>query len=353
MKGSPRWTLLLLLCISFVSGNSQFSRHNVHNFLARVQDHPQVTTEELQVTKQLLQVRGGQQPAAVVIPEASTSSKWANVRQRTVPAVLMLGSLWAFVQYFGTPGMMALVFLIQAGLYAETTSVVSVPNSISKWWYFVTAVAAMSGQVLLPQLRLVAYAMGTTSLVAFVIQQNKKGSGPETFRENLNTLAASHLALLLLVGQSSFWIATLQDYGMLWVLFPALLVIINDTMAYVFGMIMGKHALLPVISPKKTWEGFLGATLSTVVASVPLLQFMMGQQDSSGDNLVRDACAVAAFVSFVAPFGGFLASVVKRAHGKKDFGTWIPGHGGVVDRLDCQVVTAPFVYFYLKNFCTS
>jgi CDP-diglyceride synthetase len=117
---------------------------------------------------------------------------------------------------------------------------------------------------------------------------------------------------------------------------------INDTMAYVFGMLMGKHPLLPIISPKKTWEGFVGAALSTLAVSQPLLK----QMNSSGN--LQAALVVGTFISLISPFGGFLASVVKRAHGKKDFATWIPGHGGVVDRLDCQVMTAPFVYLYLK-----
>lgn len=133
-------------------------------------------------------------------------------------------------------------------------------------------------------------------------------------------------------------------------MYPAFLVIINDTMAYVFGMLMGKHPLLPIISPKKTWEGFTGATISTMAVSYPLLQKMM--PDVQGDVLMH-AMAMSTFISVVSPFGGFLASIVKRAHGKKDFANWIPGHGGVVDRLDCQVVTAPFVYFYLSYIMTN
>eukprot|EP00957_Ditylum_brightwellii_P174403 13279263-Ditylum_brightwellii.AAC.1 len=74
----------------------------------------------------------------------------------------------------------------------------------------------------------------------------------------------------------------------------------------------------------------------------------MGGADLS--NLKQHAVAMAVFTSIVAPFGGFLASAVKRAHGAKDFGTLIPGHGGVVDRFDCQIVTAPFVYLYLQQF---
>jgi phosphatidate cytidylyltransferase len=56
---------------------------------------------------------------------------------------------------------------------------------------------------------------------------------------------------------------------------------------------------------------------------------------------------LSAFASLIGPFGGFLASVIKRAYEQKDFGTVFPGHGGFVDRLDCQLVLAPFVYLYL------
>jgi phosphatidate cytidylyltransferase len=138
-----------------------------------------------------------------------------------------------------------------------------------------------------------------------------------------------------------------QEYGISWVLFPAFLVIVNDTMAYVFGVLLGKHKLLPRLSPKKTVEGFVGAGVSTCAVAVPLLKCMVSKDTP---NLVRHAIVLGFYVSLVSPFGGFLASAVKRAHGAKDFGTLIPGHGGVVDRFDCQVVTAPFVYLYLKNF---
>lgn len=151
---------------------------------------------------------------------------------------------------------------------------------------------------------------------------------------------------LFLVGQSSFWIRTIKEYGLAWVLFPALLVVVNDTMAYVFGVLLGKHKLIPLLSPKKTVEGFVGAGLSTLAVAGPLLNRAVRDGVT---NPGRHALVLAAYVSLVAPFGGFLASAVKRAHGAKDFGDCIPGHGGAVDRFDCQVVTAPFVYLYLKN----
>lgn len=142
------------------------------------------------------------------------------------------------------------------------------------------------------------------------------------------------------------------DYGLPWVLYPALLVIVNDTMAYVFGLTMGRKKLLPRLSPKKTVEGFTGALVSTVGVSVPLLRLVLGNSIAEGEEklYVRLALTLGVFISLVSPFGGFLASAVKRAHGAKDFGTLIPGHGGVVDRFDCQIVTAPFVYLLLKFF---
>lgn len=122
---------------------------------------------------------------------------------------------------------------------------------------------------------------------------------------------------------------------MKWVGLPAALVIINDTMAYFFGITLGRTTLLPVISPGKTLEGFLGATLSTSLASYFLLHSR------------QDAIAMAVAVSLVGPFGGFFASLIKRAYAQKDFGTLFPGHGGFVDRLDCQLILAPMVYLYL------
>lgn len=185
----------------------------------------------------------------------------------------------------------------------------------------------------------------------------KTGQNPVLLLQEC-TLASSYPQLhierqrqLFLVGQSSFWIQTVKEYGLVWVLFPAFLVVVNDTMAYVFGVLLGKHKLLPRLSPKKTVEGFIGAGISTLAVAAPLLKFMMGKDGVT--NAGRHALTLALYVSLVSPFGGFLASAVKRAHGAKDFGALIPGHGGVVDRFDCQIVTAPFVYLYLKNFLSE
>ena len=140
-------------------------------------------------------------------------------------------------------------------------------------------------------------------------------------------------------------VVSLGPQGLAWALYTALLVVVNDSMAYLFGFTLGKHALLPIISPKKTWEGWCGALISTVAVSVPLWNGMFQHHDLSYN---RHSVIVALFCSLVAPLGGFLASSLKRAGGKKDFGNLIAGHGGLVDRLDCQLLTAPFLYLYVR-----
>jgi phosphatidate cytidylyltransferase/cell division cycle 2-like protein len=177
----------------------------------------------------------------------------------------------------------------------------------------------------------------------------------DVYHAYLTQITSYIISLLVLITSSSYWIYTVLDYDVRWVLYPTLLVIVNDTMAYFFGILCGKHKLLPHLSPKKTIEGFVGAGISTLAISIPLLNLMCSSSSSSDDvnNLGRHAILLAMYISLVSPFGGFLASAVKRAYGAKDFGSFIPGHGGVIDRLDCQIITAPFVYLYLKNFVTT
>ncbi|RCI01713.1 hypothetical protein CU098_003608 [Rhizopus stolonifer] len=130
------------------------------------------------------------------------------------------------------------------------------------------------------------------------------------------------------------------------------LVICNDIAAYAWGKYVGKTMLLS-LSPKKTMEGFIGALMTTIlfayIFSAWLIKFDGLIQDKHNTlyNCIQyHAVILALYASLVAPFGGFFASAIKRASGLKDFGSFIPGHGGLSDRLDCQLFMAMFVYLY-------
>jgi len=109
--------------------------------------------------------------------------------------------------------------------------------------------------------------------------------------------------------------------------------------------LFGRTKLIPTISPSKTVEGFVGSAGATfaVGSMIPGLFGLVTPAD------LKFALYTNLFVSTIAPFGGFLASAVKRSWGVKDFGSFMPGHGGVLDRLDCQLVAMGFVTAYLKS----
>ena len=122
------------------------------------------------------------------------------------------------------------------------------------------------------------------------------------------------------------------------VLFLFILIWSSDTFAYLTGKFFGKHKMAPKISPKKTWEGYAGGVILTLVLSY----FVEHYQPELRGNWMVVGFLVAAF----APLGDLVESQLKRNFGVKDSGNIIPGHGGVLDRLDSFLICVPVVYLY-------
>ena len=132
-------------------------------------------------------------------------------------------------------------------------------------------------------------------------------------------------------GQFLVWLILLSSWGC-------------DTCAYCAGMLFGKHKMAPKLSPKKSMEGAVGG-----VAGAAILGFAFGKIFETKMGFVAEpalicmiACAIAAVISQI---GDLAASGIKRNHDIKDYGTLIPGHGGILDRFDSMIFTAPAIYF--------
>ena len=113
----------------------------------------------------------------------------------------------------------------------------------------------------------------------------------------------------------------------------------NDVFAYLVGMSIGRHRLFERLSPKKSWEGFFGGIVGAVAMGLVAARML------EGGYAAWAGLALVAAVSGV--LGDLVESMFKRAAGVKDSGTLIPGHGGVLDRFDAMLLSAPFVFVYM------
>lgn len=128
--------------------------------------------------------------------------------------------------------------------------------------------------------------------------------------------------------------------GNIWVLFLFLIVWASDTFAYIVGASIGKHKLIPKVSPGKSIEGVIGGTVAAFIVAIIMNIYLLNV-----DWWILTFITIDLIVAGV--IGDLIESMLKRSSGIKDSGSLIPGHGGVLDRFDSLLISAPVIYFYL------
>ncbi len=132
--------------------------------------------------------------------------------------------------------------------------------------------------------------------------------------------------------------------GAYWILFAFAVIWICDTAAYFIGAPFGRHKMSPVVSPKKSWEGFVGGLFFGTIAGLVFSLFAL-------KHLPKwEIALVALAVTVIGQLGDFVESIFKRAYGAKDSSHIIPGHGGVLDRFDSLLFALPTLYIALVVF---
>ncbi|KAK0051831.1 phosphatidate cytidylyltransferase photoreceptor-specific [Biomphalaria pfeifferi] len=343
------------------------------------------------------------------------SPRWRNWMIRGIFTwVMILG--FAVLIYFGPLALVLVTFALQIKCFHEIITIgyivyrsYDLPWFRTLSWYFLFASnffffgESMIGYfgVLLARTdflrpfvtyhRFISFSLYTAGLVGFVCSLVKKH-----YLKQFTLFGWTHVTLLLVVTQSHFIVQNVLE-GLVWVLVPVSMIICNDIMAYMFGFFFGRTPLIK-LSPKKTWEGFIGGAFSTIIFGI-ILSYCLIQYDyfvcpvsydESKESLsmecershvflvsqyalpetiraffkllgiqkttvsiypfVLHSIAMSIFASVIGPFGGFFASGFKRAFKIKDFGDTIPGHGGIMDRFDCQFLMATFVHVYYSSF---
>lgn len=187
------------------------------------------------------------------------------------------------------------------------------------------------------------------SIILFSTLTFIKGSIEAIFKLNfgLNALYISvPLALLSFAYTMSPGVGPMATKPLLLlVLVP---IYLNDTFAYISGRLFGKHLMFPTVSPKKTWEGFIGGAIIAALTMVTILYFTQTENTTSMEFIAL--AAVSLSVSVLATLGDFFESRLKRAAKTKDSGSILPGHGGILDRIDAMLFAAPIMFVILAFF---
>lgn len=171
-------------------------------------------------------------------------------------------------------------------------------------------------------------------LAWFVYRQSKEKA--------FNSWAWTVAGILYVGWMLSYWVKIgLFDEGRNLVLLAILTTIATDIGAFFIGRTWGKHQLSPVISPKKTWEGAIGGFLSAILVCSIFGMLLFSSLD------YWQIALLGCLISIFAQLGDLVESLLKRNAGVKDSGRLIPGHGGVLDRIDSHVFVGVVVYYYI------
>jgi len=180
----------------------------------------------------------------------------------------------------------------------------------------------------------VATAIALPSLLALLLPK-----GPENFIRNASAYALTLIYIPFLAG-FLILLARPQN-GFERMMTFVVLIACNDTFAYFTGLAFGKHTMAPKISPKKTWEGFIGSLIFTTIAGAFSFHYILDAQMWLG--------AIAGLlVVITGTSGDLIESAIKRDLAIKDMGDLLPGHGGVLDRIDSILFAAPALWLALE-----
>ncbi|CAG5919841.1 unnamed protein product [Menidia menidia] len=215
--------------------------------------------------------------------------------------------------------------------------------------------------------RFISFALYLTGFCMFVLSLVKKH-----YRLQFYMFGWTHVTLLIVVTQSHLIIHNLFE-GMIWFIVPISCVICNDIMAYMFGFFFGRTPLIK-LSPKKTWEGFIGGLFATIVFGIMLSYVMAGYRyfvcpvefnnDSNSFQVDCEPSELFQLQNYALPsvlhsltgwttvrlYPFQIHSIALSSFASIDFANTIPGHGGIMDRFDCQYLMATFVNVYIASF---
>jgi phosphatidate cytidylyltransferase len=275
--------------------------------------------------------------AAVLIPAVVATVWWAHTSVVTVAAtmvaLLSLLEFFAIGEHAGLRGYRVWTgFCAIAIFFMQWLTSVEQSRALSRVFFGTRSPEAFAASSI--ALILLVFVVGATGIVLF---------GRQHVEEALGGLSVSSAALIFLVLPLST-VVRLHGVGTIGrklLLFALVLVWVGDTAAYFVGRAVGRLRMAPKLSPKKTWEGAAANLLGSVLVALVAQRWIT-------EVPLEHLIGMAALANIAGQAGDLLESAYKRSAGMKDSGTLLPGHGGMLDRIDALVLAAPVVWYYFS-----
>jgi phosphatidate cytidylyltransferase len=260
------------------------------------------------------------------------------LRARVLSAIVLIPVVLLLIYFGGIPWALAIA-LTGAVAWGEMSRLLSrsdfaVDRLVGLFFVVLTIIAAYLNGAGLVSFELLPPLLALLIMASLINALYDKSDRP-TQNWAINLASALYLGFML----SHFVTMRELPNGMNWVLFAFLMTWTGDTAAYFVGSNLGKHKLWPRISPKKTWEGLAGEIGACLIAGPLLGAWLVGIN-------VWQGLLIGALVAVFGTFGDFAVSLLKRMAHMKDSGTLIPGHGGILDRLDSLMFTFPLITYF-------
>lgn len=265
-----------------------------------------------------------------------------------VVAAVWWGPTWLVALLTAVVTLLALYEFLRLGLqvgmrgYLRWTTVCALLLVFEQWAAVEVQTYPLGGQLTLVRATGAAAFPLEVVLILFVIGAGVIAiASRRGLAETLPALGISAAALLFVALPLSY-LVRLHGMGRLgphWLLFTLALIWAGDTLAYFSGRVIGRIPLAPQLSPKKTWEGAVGGLVGSLLVAVPFAQWM----EIEAWHLV----VLAGLANIAGQVGDLAESAYKRSAGVKDSGVLLPGHGGMLDRIDSLIFATPVVWCYV------
>lgn len=262
---------------------------------------------------------------------------WKNFLIRAGSAIVALGLIFGLYATLGINGLkIAVAFSAVIGTWELTMILFKNEESFFiKGLFYILALSIFAASVTSLSSGTLAFAIG---LILFIIAALLAGHKEGQLEQMLARHSRAALGFFYMGFLPAFSYKILeQAQGLPWFAFLLSTVFMGDTLAYIFGVLLGKHKIMPSISPKKTWQGSIGGILGSILAGIACWQLLFSELP------LVVLIGLAAVSGFAGQFGDFFESLLKRVANVKDSGKIMPGHGGILDRIDGVLFASPVV----------